>query len=77
MLEGRETELEVQIIVARSIGSMVERCGHPDERSLRVLARIALDESAARNLFKQAAHGPIHCRLSVWGRPDLAEYVHF
>lgn len=50
MLEGRETELEVQLIAARSLGSMVERCGHPDEQSFRVLARVALDGSAAAEL---------------------------
>lgn len=50
MLEGLETDLEVQIIVARSIGSMVERDGHSDEHSFRVLARIALDESASAEL---------------------------
>lgn len=50
MLEGQEKELEVQIIAARSIGSMVERWGHPDEQSFRVLARVALDESAAAEL---------------------------
>ncbi|MCY1074441.1 HEAT repeat domain-containing protein [Archangium lansingense] len=47
MLEGQETDLEVQIIVARSVGSMVQRCGQPDEQSFKSLARVALDESAA------------------------------
>jgi len=46
MLEGQEKDVEVLIISARSLGSMVERCGHPDEESFRVLARVALDESA-------------------------------
>ncbi len=46
MLEGQEKDVEVLIIAARSLGSMVERCGHPDEESFRVLARVALDEGA-------------------------------
>ncbi|WP_309896388.1 HEAT repeat domain-containing protein [Archangium sp.] len=46
MLEGQEKDVEVLIISARSLGSMVERCGHPDEESFRVLARVALDERA-------------------------------
>jgi hypothetical protein len=50
MLEGWEKDLEVRIIIARSIGSMVERNGHPDEQSFRVLARVALDESEAAEL---------------------------
>ncbi|HEX5753660.1 MAG TPA: HEAT repeat domain-containing protein [Archangium sp.] len=50
MLEGGEKDLEVQLLAARSIGSMVERCGHPDEQSFKTLARVALDESAAAEL---------------------------
>jgi len=50
MLEGQEREVEVLIIAARSLGSMVERGGHPDEESFRVLARVALDESADAKL---------------------------
>ena len=50
MLERQEKEVEVLIIVARSLGSMLERCGHPDEESFRVLARVALDESADAEL---------------------------
>ncbi|WP_309897607.1 HEAT repeat domain-containing protein [Archangium sp.] len=50
MLEGQEKEVEVLIIAARSLGSMIERCGHPDEESFKVLARVALDESADAEL---------------------------
>ncbi|HYO70370.1 MAG TPA: HEAT repeat domain-containing protein [Archangium sp.] len=50
MLAGGETELEVQILAARSICSMVERSGHPDEQSFKTLARVALDESATAEL---------------------------
>ncbi|AKJ00459.1 Hypothetical protein AA314_02085 [Archangium gephyra] len=50
MLEGGEKDLEVQLLVARSIGSMVERGGHPDARSFKTLASVALDESAAAEL---------------------------
>jgi hypothetical protein len=50
MLEGRETDVEVLVIAARSLGSMLERCGQPDEEGFRVLARVALDESANAEL---------------------------
>ncbi|QRN95220.1 HEAT repeat domain-containing protein [Archangium violaceum] len=50
MLEGREKDLEVLLLAARSAGSMVERCGSPDEETFRVLARVALNESADAEL---------------------------
>jgi len=50
MLEGQELDVEVLIIAARSLGSMVERGGLPDEESFKVLARVALDESADAEL---------------------------
>ncbi len=50
MLEGQEKDVEVLIIAARALGSMIERCGQPDEESFRVLARVALDESADAEL---------------------------
>jgi HEAT repeats len=46
MLEGREKDPEVLLLAARSAGSMIERSGTPDEETFKVLARVALDESA-------------------------------
>lgn len=46
MLEGEETDLEVLVIAARSIGSIAARSAPPDKETLRVLAHVALDESA-------------------------------
>jgi len=50
MLEGQEKDVEVLIIAARSLGSIVERCGQSDADAFRVLARVALDESADAEL---------------------------
>ncbi len=50
MLEGQEQDVEVLLIAARSLGSMLERSGHGDEESLGLLARVALDESADAEL---------------------------
>ncbi|KFA89618.1 hypothetical protein Q664_33715 [Archangium violaceum Cb vi76] len=64
MLEGGEMDLEVQILAARSIGSMVERCGHPDARSFKTLARVALDEGAAAEL-RGVAYTSLHAAAGL------------
>ncbi len=50
MLEGQEKDVEVLIIAARSVGSIIARCGHSDAEAFSVLARVALDESADAEL---------------------------
>ena len=45
LLDGRETDLEVLCVAARSVGSMFGQRGGLDEETRRVLARVALDES--------------------------------
>ena len=50
ILQRRQEDVEVRIIAARSLGSMLERSGRPDEEGFRILASVALEEDADAEL---------------------------
>jgi hypothetical protein len=78
LLEEGKEDLEVRLIAARAVGSIGARIAKPDKESLRLLARIALDDGADAELRGTAYIGLRSAArlLTAQERGRLPEDIH-